>query len=176
MPLSKSERNIIAMLSMCIGMAVKVRERYDIEHPNVARLKRIVEKIERSAHDGLQLWTGSISANDVAKMFLLLLEFENLTLPSEEHVSIWTSATLVLLSEAISKVKNPDRLRILEDLEHKVGKLHDYFDREGTRTDDYTKADNAVDVWNKLIDGQITIKKNSTSNQKLKVFMKRLTN
>lgn len=153
MGLSKSERNILALLSMCRGISLATVNYYQAKGRQSKRLFKMLDDLGAAASAGLKLWTGQVSVEDYARLYALLEMFEEKTLcKDDKRVRVWTSATLSLVNDALEFVTNPDRLSVLQTLQKRIEQIHDYVDRKGTYYEDYEKADKAVTIWKDILE------------------------
>lgn len=154
---SKSGLKIISTFGMCLGkLALLVqdiaREAYangEGESDETRKVFYIIENARKKLQVAVDAWSIQLDRRDMKRVSIAMKEYEKYL--GGSHVVQFLSVGLALLEDIRVHIRDPTRLKKLEDAISAYSAVHLIFDDGLDHDDDYTRADLNVRRWNMIL-------------------------
>lgn len=148
---SKSQRKIIAALSLCESCALSILNSNGRESDASILLLELVDELKVAAQEARRQWRAELTKNEADKItqcmkkadFSSPISYDN----QEECTIYYASLALGLLDELFSHIQDSRKLKHLGRVERALRGLCNFFDRGLDCSSIYEQASRGVAVW-----------------------------
>lgn len=148
---SKSFQNVVGTLSLCQGIAVLTKEHFKDKDKN-DRVMRLADRLHKTTAAALAAWPGGMTAEEIKRLCTKMGRAEIACFPGDdprEDAVSYSSMCLGLLESVLANVRDLRRRKHIEAVEQALTDLHKFFDKRLDSFDNYQRASNAVEIWNR---------------------------